>query len=66
MAIRYVPREEVRAPAKPAIPPAPVKPEGPKVPISIRLDADIVATLKSQGPGWQSRANALLRAALKL
>lgn len=33
---------------------------------TIRLDADVVAALKEGGRGWQSRANALLRKALKL
>lgn len=32
-----------------------------KEPITIRLDADVVAWLKSQGPGYQTRINALLR-----
>ena len=34
--------------------------------VSIRLDPDVVEQLKAQGPGWQSRANALLRHALGL
>lgn len=33
----------------------------PKVPVSIRLDQDIVAKLKATGPGWQSRVNEMLR-----
>ncbi len=37
-----------------------------KVPVSIRLDPDIVEALKADGPGWQSRANDLLREKLKL
>jgi uncharacterized protein (DUF4415 family) len=32
-----------------------------KEPITIRLDADVVAWLKSEGPGYQTRINALLR-----
>jgi uncharacterized protein (DUF4415 family) len=32
-----------------------------KEPITIRLDADIVAWLKAEGPGYQTRINALLR-----
>jgi uncharacterized protein (DUF4415 family) len=31
-----------------------------KVPVTIRLDPEIVAALKSEGPGWQTRLNALL------
>ncbi|MCV6595203.1 MAG: BrnA antitoxin family protein [Silicimonas sp.] len=38
--------------------------EHPKVPISIRLDSDLVAELKASGPGWQSRVNAMLRRAV--
>lgn len=37
-----------------------------KVPVSIRLDADLVAALRGSGPGWQSRVNAMLRDALDL
>ncbi len=56
-------------------PPAPVEiaapvPEpgaaGRKVPVSIRLDADLLAALRGTGQGWQSRANAMLRAAMGL
>ncbi|WP_343867181.1 BrnA antitoxin family protein [Caenispirillum bisanense] len=32
-----------------------------KVPVSIRLDADVVDFFKDQGPGYQSRINAVLR-----
>lgn len=35
-----------------------------KQPVTIRLDADVIAWLKSQGPGYQSRINALLRSAM--
>lgn len=37
----------------------------PKIATTIRLDADIVAHFRASGPGWQSRINAALRAALK-
>ena len=33
----------------------------PKVPVSIRLDQDVVAKFKATGPGWQSRMNDVLR-----
>ncbi len=36
----------------------------PKQAVSIRLDADILAHFKAQGPGWQSRINAALRDAV--
>lgn len=34
----------------------------PKVPVSIRLDADLIDHFRSTGPGWQTRINAILRA----
>lgn len=34
--------------------------EGPKVPVSIRLDSEIVDYFKQQGSGYQSRINAVL------
>lgn len=36
-----------------------------KEPVTLRLDADILAWLKAQGPGYQTRINALLRDALR-
>lgn len=36
-----------------------------KEPVTIRLDADIVAWLKAEGPGYQTRINALLREAMR-
>lgn len=42
-------------------------PEGEKKKrVSIMLDQDVIARLKSGGKGWQTRANALLRKALNL
>lgn len=35
-----------------------------KSPITIRLDADVLAWLKRSGPGYQTRINALLRQAM--
>jgi uncharacterized protein (DUF4415 family) len=32
--------------------------------ITVRLDADVLAWLKSKGPGYQSRINAILRAVM--
>lgn len=37
--------------------------KNPKVPVSLRLDADVVEKFKATGPGWQSRINAALRKA---
>jgi uncharacterized protein (DUF4415 family) len=34
--------------------------EAPKVEVKIRLDANIVESLRGSGPGWQTRVNALL------
>lgn len=34
--------------------------ETPKIEIKIRLDATTVEHLRSSGPGWQTRVNALL------
>ncbi|MFN2377818.1 MAG: BrnA antitoxin family protein [Candidatus Binatia bacterium] len=34
----------------------------PKQPISLRLDADVLAWFRKQGPRYQSRINAVLRA----
>jgi uncharacterized protein (DUF4415 family) len=35
-----------------------------KEPVTIRLDADILAWLKAQGPGYQTRINSLLRSTM--
>lgn len=35
-----------------------------KEPVTLRLDADVVAWLKSEGPGYQTRINVLLRTAM--
>jgi uncharacterized protein (DUF4415 family) len=35
-----------------------------KQPVKIRLDPDLVASLRASGPGWQTRLNALLRKAV--
>jgi uncharacterized protein (DUF4415 family) len=37
-----------------------------KSPISIRLDADVVAHFRAGGRGWQGRVNAILRKAARL
>jgi uncharacterized protein (DUF4415 family) len=36
-----------------------------KKPLTIRLDADVLAWLKSQGRGYQTRVSALLRGAMQ-
>jgi uncharacterized protein (DUF4415 family) len=36
-----------------------------KKPVTLRLDADVIEWLKSFGPGYQTRANGLLRHAME-
>lgn len=36
-------------------------PDQPKTPLNMRLDADVVAWFRSQGKGYQTRINAVLR-----
>ena len=33
----------------------------PKLQVTLRLDADLIARLRAGGPGWQSRINEILR-----
>lgn len=40
------------------------KADTPKTQITLRIDADIVERFRSTGPGWQTRINDALRAAL--
>lgn len=39
-----------------------LKPASAKTSISLRVDADVLEWFKSQGPGYQTRINAVLRA----
>ena len=39
-----------------------LKPIPPKAAISLRVDADVLDWFKAQGPGYQTRINAILRA----
>ena len=39
-----------------------LKPMPPKASISLRLDVDVLEWFKAQGPGYQTRINAILRA----
>lgn len=36
----------------------------PKVRIGVRIDNDVLEALKATGPGWQTRINQILRAAV--
>jgi len=38
----------------------------PKEQINIRLDSDVLAHLRRNGPGWQTKINEILRASLGL
>jgi uncharacterized protein (DUF4415 family) len=40
--------------------------EHPKENVSMRLDADLLDALRTSGPGWQTRANDMLRKAVGL
>jgi uncharacterized protein (DUF4415 family) len=39
-----------------------LKPVPPKRSVSLRVDSDVLAWFKAQGPGYQTRMNAVLRA----
>jgi uncharacterized protein (DUF4415 family) len=39
-----------------------LQPAPPKASIALRLDADVLSWFKAQGPGYQTRINAVLRA----
>ena len=39
--------------------------ERPKVPVTMRVDADVLDAIKATGPGWQTRINDLLRDAVR-
>jgi uncharacterized protein (DUF4415 family) len=39
-----------------------LKPIPPKTSIALRVDADVLSWFKAQGPGYQTRINAVLRA----
>ncbi len=44
----------------------PMPPEQRKQRVTLHLDPDVLASLKADGKGWQTRANAALRRALGL
>ncbi|KQP23070.1 BrnA antitoxin family protein [Pseudorhodoferax sp. Leaf267] len=39
--------------------------ERPKVPMTMRVDADVLEAIKAGGPGWQTRVNQVLREAVR-
>lgn len=63
--------ETAEAAFKPAAPKveAPATPKalcGARETVSLRIDKDVLDHLQAQGPGWQDRLNAVLRAAIGL
>jgi uncharacterized protein (DUF4415 family) len=40
--------------------------ENPKEAVKLRIDADILAKFRESGPGWQTRINGILRAAVSV
>ena len=38
----------------------------PKRQVTLRLDSDVLESLRNSGPGWQSRVNDILRKAVKV
>ena len=46
--------------------PQPKQKSSAKIPISLRLDSDVLEILRGSGPGWQTRLNAHLRHATGL
>lgn len=56
-----------KAATRPAAPPLPVEPRAAVVPgakeqVSLRLDREVLEHFQADGPGWQDRINAALRA----
>ena len=41
------------------------KAESPKVPVTMRVDADVLEAIKASGAGWQTRVNQVLREAVR-
>jgi uncharacterized protein (DUF4415 family) len=40
--------------------------ENPKQAVKLRIDADVLAKFRASGPGWQTRINGILRAAVSV
>jgi uncharacterized protein (DUF4415 family) len=40
--------------------------ENPKEAVKLRIDADVLAMFRESGPGWQTRINGILRAAVSV
>ena len=48
----------LRRPGRPAV-------AHPKVPMTMRVDADVLSAIKASGSGWQTRVNRILREAVR-
>ena len=56
---------EMAAQMQPLRRPGRPKVEQPKVPVTMRVDADVLEALKASGTGWQTRVNQVLREAVR-
>ena len=56
---------EMAAQMQPLRRPGRPKAEHPKVPVTMRMDADVLEAIKASGAGWQTRVNELLRDAVR-
>lgn len=56
---------EMAANMRPLRRPGRPKVEQPKVPVTMRVDADVLDAIKASGTGWQTRVNAVLREAVQ-
>lgn len=50
--------QPLRRPGRPKV-------EQPKVPVTMRVDADVLDAIKASGTGWQTRVNQVLRDAVR-
>lgn len=59
--------EALFKPVKKTVAPAVERPPIPntKELVSLKIDSDVLAYFQADGPGWQDRINAILRAAMK-
>lgn len=56
---------EMAAQLQPLRRPGRPKVEQPKVPMTMRVDADVLDAIKASGTGWQTRVNQVLREAVR-